>query len=97
MGGGGAADQSRPHPFLPPAPLQASWPKLGLSLLPRLLASGCNDCGGVLMKETITRAAGGAHGASVSASDLAAAAVAAGRVPVQRTTLYGRVEAPVRA
>ena len=87
---------SRPRPALKPSLsspslLQASWPKLGLDLLPSLLAAGANDMGGVLMKESITTAAGGRHGRSVGVDDLVAAATAAGRVVRQRTTLYGEV------
>ena len=48
--------------------------------------------GGILIKESITAAAGGRHGRAVTPADLEAAAAAAGRVPRQRTTLYGEVE-----
>ena len=78
-------------PSLSSTLFQASWPKLGLDLLPTLLAAGSNDMGGVLMKESITTAAGGRHGRSVGVADLVAAAEAAGRVARQRTTLYGEV------
>ena len=48
--------------------IQASWPKLGPEAVPFLLNAGCNDAGGVLMKESITRAAGGEHGQRVDAA-----------------------------
>lgn len=73
--------------------VQASWPKLGPAALPRLLAAGADDMGGVLMRESISRAAGAGFGAALSPADLAAAARAAGRTPAVRTTLYGRAPA----
>ena len=42
--------------------IQASWVKLGLEGGARLLDAGCNDLGGTLMDEIITRSAGAAHG-----------------------------------
>ena len=53
-----------------------------------VLAAGANDLGGVLMNESISRAAGAEHGQEVSVDDLRAAAAAAGRPLKQRTTLY---------
>ena len=38
--------------------IQASWVKMGPERAGQLLMSGCNDMGGVLMNESITRAAG---------------------------------------
>ena len=70
--------------------IQASWVKLGLDAGARLLDAGCNDLGGTLMDETISRAAGASHGTSVDAADLEAAIRGAGRTPQQRTTVYGR-------
>ena len=52
----------------PIANIQASWPKLGVEAVPFLLNAGCNDAGGVLMRESITRAAGGEHGQGVDAA-----------------------------
>jgi FO synthase len=49
-----------------------------------------NDLGGVLMNESISRAAGAVHGQEISVDDLRAIAVGAGRSLVRRTTLYGR-------
>ena len=42
--------------------IQASWPKMGPSFASNLLFAGCNDVGGVLMNESITRAAGSTFG-----------------------------------
>ncbi len=69
--------------------IQASWVKLGLDGAAACLAAGANDLGGVLMNESISRAAGAAHGQETTVADLAAAAAAAGRTLRRRTTLYG--------
>ena len=42
--------------------IQASWVKLGLSGVEKLLKAGVNDLGGTLMNENISRAAGAVHG-----------------------------------
>ncbi len=73
--------------------IQASWVKLGLTGGAALLGAGCNDMGGTLMNENISRAAGAEHGQLVSAEQMEAAITAAGRTPVRRTTLYEVAEA----
>jgi len=73
--------------------IQASWVKLGLDAGARLLEAGCNDIGGTLMNESISRASGAAHGQLATAEELEAAIRSMGRVPVQRTTLYELVNA----
>ena len=73
--------------------VQASWVKLGPQRLVDMLAAGCNDAGGVLMSESITRAAGAAHGQQLCASDIRRLIEEAGRTPRQRTTLYGAAPA----
>ena len=65
------------------ASIQASWVKLGLDGAAVALKAGVNDLGGVLMNESISRAAGAEHGQDVSVSDLLAVAGAAGR-PLRR-------------
>jgi len=76
--------------------IQASWVKLGLDAGARLLGAGCNDIGGTLMNESISRASGAAHGQLATPDELKAAIVSMGRTPYQRTTLYERVDpAPV--
>ncbi|HZZ36230.1 MAG TPA: 5-amino-6-(D-ribitylamino)uracil--L-tyrosine 4-hydroxyphenyl transferase CofH [Caulobacteraceae bacterium] len=75
--------------------IQASWVKLGLDGAAATLAAGVNDLGGVLMNESISRAAGAAHGQELSVADLQRAAASASRPLRQRTTLYG--EPPPRA
>ena len=74
--------------------IQASWVKLGLDGGAALLRAGCNDMGGTLMNENISRAAGSEHGQAVSAQEIEAAITASGRTPVRRTTLYE--PAPIR-
>jgi FO synthase len=73
--------------------IQLSWVKLGLDGAAACLGAGVNDLGGVLMNESISRAAGAAHGQEVSVADLARVAAAAGRTLAQRTTLYRPVDA----
>lgn len=73
--------------------IQASWVKMGPQRAAQLLAVGCNDMGGVLMDESITRAAGAAHGQELGAARMEQLIRAAGRQPAQRTTLYGSVPA----
>jgi len=68
--------------------IQASWVKMGPDGAVVCLAAGANDLGGVLMNESITRAAGAKHGQEISAADLEAMITASGRVPRQRSTLY---------
>jgi FO synthase len=69
--------------------VQASWVKLGVAGAQVALAAGVNDLGGTLMNESISRAAGASHGQEMPPERMEAAIRAAGRVPRQRTTLYG--------
>jgi FO synthase len=69
--------------------IQASWVKMGPEGAALCLAAGANDMGGVLMNESITRAAGAVHGQELRADDLERLIRAAGRTPRRRTTLYG--------
>jgi FO synthase len=71
------------------ANIQASWVKMGADGAALCLAAGANDMGGVLMNESITRAAGAMHGQEISATDLERIIRAQGRTPRQRSTLYG--------
>lgn len=74
--------------------IQASWVKLGLEGGARLLEAGCNDIGGTLMNESISRAAGAAHGQLATPEELEAAIRGMGRVPARRNTVYERIETP---
>ncbi|GLV23098.1 FO synthase [Sphingobium sp. TomMM35A] len=71
--------------------IQASWVKLGEEGVIAALGAGVNDLGGVLMDESITRAAGGANGQLFDVDRMHRTAEAAGRFARQRTTLYGQV------
>ncbi|MGM0618103.1 MAG: bifunctional FO biosynthesis protein CofGH [Actinomycetota bacterium] len=71
--------------------VQLSWVKVGLERGVDLLRGGCDDLGGTLMEETISRMAGSEHGVRKSVEELEAAARVAGRPVRQRTTLYGEV------
>lgn len=72
--------------------IQASWVKLGLDGVGRLLDAGANDLGGTLMGETITRAAGASHGEEMTTDQLESAIHEAGRTSMQRSTLYEIIE-----
>jgi FO synthase len=71
--------------------IQCSWVKMGLEGARQALQAGCNDLGGTLMNENISRAAGAEHGQGVEEDDLLAVVAPLGRPLEQRTTLYGRV------
>ena len=71
--------------------VQVSWVKLGEDGAAAMLRSGCNDLGGTLMEETISRMAGADHGSSRTPAQLEAIATGIGRPAWQRTTLYGTV------
>jgi FO synthase len=75
------------HPWI--TNVQASWVKLGLDGAAAALRAGVNDLGGTLMNESISRAAGASHGQELPPERMEEAIRAAGRVPRQRTTLYG--------
>jgi FO synthase len=74
--------------------IQASWVKLGREGLSIALRAGADDMGGTLMDESITRAAGGAHGQQMTAEDFRALASSIGRGPWQRSTLYRTIDLP---
>ena len=70
---------------------QPSWVKLTLAGATEALRWGCNDLGGTLMEETITRMAGAQGGSNQSPQALEQAAISLGRPVRQRTTLYGEL------
>ena len=82
------------HPLVPN--IQASWVKLGRAGALMAMAAGANDFGGVLMNESITRAAGGVNGQEMDAIAMQAAIRSIGREPRQRTTLYGSIDSAMR-
>ena len=79
------------HPLI--ANIQTSWVKLGPGGVEASLAAGVNDLGGTLMNESISRAAGTRHGQESPPEQMDAWIRKAGRIPAQRTTLYGEVDA----
>jgi FO synthase len=54
-----------------------------------MLRSGCNDFGGTLYEESITRESGGRFGECLTPVEIEAAIRSVGRIPRRRTTLYG--------
>ncbi len=72
--------------------LQTSWVKLGHELAALSLAAGCNDVGGTLMEESISREAGADAGEYTSVEELRAMVTRMGRIPQQRNTLYGHLD-----
>jgi FO synthase len=77
------------HPLV--GNIQASWVKLGPQGAAQMLDAGVNDLGGVLMNESISRAAGATHGQELDAGAMIALIEARGRRARQRTTLYADV------
>lgn len=77
------------HPLI--TNIQASWVKLGVDGVARLLNAGVNDLGGTLMNESISRAAGTQHGQELGSEAMETLIESLDRVPQQRTTLYGTV------
>jgi FO synthase len=75
------------HPWI--TNIQASWVKLGVEGGRAALRAGANDLGGTLMNESISRAAGADHGQELPPEAMEAAIRGIGRIPKQRTTLYG--------
>lgn len=69
--------------------VQVSWVKMGREGALEALQAGANDLGGVLMNESITRAAGGRNGQQMGPSEMRRLIGSIGRSPRERTTLYG--------
>jgi FO synthase len=69
--------------------IQTSWVKLGPRGAQACLEAGANDLGGTLMNESITRAAGASFGQELQPAEMEALIREIGRVPYQRTTVYG--------
>ncbi|MFF0254393.1 bifunctional FO biosynthesis protein CofGH [Micromonospora zamorensis] len=69
--------------------IQCSWVKLGDEGTVAMLQGGCNDLGGTLMEETISRMAGSGNGSARTEEQLRAIATAAGRPARKRSTAYG--------
>jgi FO synthase len=72
--------------------VQFSWVKLGTGAAVQLLRAGCNDLGGTLMDENISRAAGASHGQEMTPEGFAEMVAPLGRTLAERTTLYAPVQ-----
>jgi FO synthase len=74
------------HPVI--SNIQCSWVKLGPDGAEACLKAGCNDLGGTLMNESISRAAGASFGQEMPPENMERLIRSLGRTPKQRTTLY---------
>ena len=83
------------HPVI--TNIQTSWVKMGSGGAAFCLEAGANDLGGTLMNESITRAAGAVHGQEMPPEAMEELIRGIGRIPRQRTTLYGDAPAARRA
>ncbi len=72
--------------------VQVSWVKMGTQACQLILQGGGNDFGGTLMEETISRMAGAEWGIRMEPVGFQEAIRAIGRIPVERTTTYERVQ-----
>jgi FO synthase len=77
--------------------IQVSWVKLGLEGARACLQAGCNDLGGTLMNESISRSAGASHGQEMPPAAMEDLIRSMGRTPLMRTTLYGTAPPERRA
>ena len=68
--------------------IQVSWTKIGHAGATQLLQAGCNDLGGTLMNENISRAAGASHGQEMNEDSFRAITSPLGRTLRRRSTLY---------
>jgi 2-iminoacetate synthase ThiH len=75
--------------------LQTSWVKLNHELAQASLLAGVNDFGGTLMEESISREAGADAGEYTPVSEIRRLIESMGRRPVERTTLYRKLEGGV--
>ncbi len=71
--------------------IQTSWVKLGPELATLSLRAGCNDMGGTLMEESISREAGADAGEYIAPEELCAMIRSMERIPRQRDTVYGLI------
>ena len=71
--------------------VQTSWVKINHELAQLSLLAGCNDFGGTLMEESISREAGADAGEYTPVAEIRRLIEAVGRRPVERTTLYEKL------
>ena len=74
------------HPYC--VNVQASWVKLGMTEVPKMLFLGVNDLGGTLMEESISKSAGSLAGEYMTPEDFEKLIKNACRTPKRRNTLY---------
>lgn len=72
--------------------IQVSWVKMSREVTQACLRAGANDYGGTLMNENISRLAGSRSGEYVSPEEFQERIKELGRIPAERTTLYGIVK-----
>ena len=77
--------------------IQVSWVKLGVEGARACLRAGCNDLGGTLMNESISRSAGASHGQEMPPAAMEELIRSMGRTPRMRTTLYETAPAERRS
>ncbi|MCC6389308.1 MAG: 5-amino-6-(D-ribitylamino)uracil--L-tyrosine 4-hydroxyphenyl transferase CofH [Bryobacterales bacterium] len=68
--------------------VQASWVKQGVHMAQRCLGAGADDLGGTLLNESISTAAGAAHGHFLRPAEMRNLIRGADRKPAQRSTTY---------
>ncbi|MBI3768986.1 MAG: 5-amino-6-(D-ribitylamino)uracil--L-tyrosine 4-hydroxyphenyl transferase CofH [Deltaproteobacteria bacterium] len=72
--------------------VQTSWVKLNHELAQLSLLAGVNDFGGTLMEESISREAGADAGEYTPVAEIRGLIEGMGRRPVERTTLYRKLD-----
>lgn len=72
--------------------IKAYWVMLGLKIAQVSLAFGVDDLDGTVEEEKITHSAGGDTGQALSKANIIKAIKAAGRIPIERDTLYNIVD-----
>ncbi len=77
--------------------IQVSWVKMGPEGSQAALKAGCNDLGGTLMNEIISRSAGAAHGQELGPDQMRRLAAEIGRPWARRNTVYDILETDQRA
>jgi FO synthase len=75
--------------------IQGSWVKMGLPGLKFLLSAGINDVGGILMNESITKAAGASFGQELNLADVDRIAKSLDLDLIQRNTLYQKLDSQI--
>ncbi|MFX0090138.1 MAG: 5-amino-6-(D-ribitylamino)uracil--L-tyrosine 4-hydroxyphenyl transferase CofH [Candidatus Hodarchaeota archaeon] len=74
--------------------IQASTVKLGLKFAQLMLLAGCNDLGGTLYEENISRSAGARNSEFFSVKQLTETIQGIGRIPRERNTTYTDIKTP---